>query len=176
VRAWIGHECRLRDVRLTPSEEAKPSLTIRDIEGPCANFWFAARKEIRRKLRLRSLDAFGPLAAKCVDSSSSSKNFSTMQHTTSDEIFFARAHWYPFPIDDQCVASLHDDHVFIVIMRVRRRFRSVAAGPKCHLTAIFSVKNITFNPRSRLMGSRYPVCRIFHELGKIVHNAHSVTR
>ena len=26
------------------------------------------------------------------------------------------------------------------------------------------------------MGPRYPVCRMFHELGKIVHNAHSVTR
>jgi hypothetical protein len=26
------------------------------------------------------------------------------------------------------------------------------------------------------MGPRYPVCRVFHELRKIVHNAHSVTR
>jgi hypothetical protein len=33
VLAWIGHECRLRDVRLASSKEAKPSITIRDIEG-----------------------------------------------------------------------------------------------------------------------------------------------
>jgi hypothetical protein len=28
-----GHECRLRDVRLASSKEAKPSIAIRDIEG-----------------------------------------------------------------------------------------------------------------------------------------------
>ena len=33
MQAWIGHERRLRDVRLASSEEAKHSLTIRDIEG-----------------------------------------------------------------------------------------------------------------------------------------------
>jgi hypothetical protein len=32
VRAWIGHECRLREVRPASTEEAKPSLTIRGIE------------------------------------------------------------------------------------------------------------------------------------------------
>ena len=125
---------------------------------------------------MRILDAFGTVATKCVDGSSSSKNFSTMRHSTSDEIFLARSHWYAFPIDDQCVASLHNNHVFVVIMGVRCGFCSVAAGPKCHLTTIFSVKNITLNSSSRLMGPRYPVCRMFHELGKIVHNAHSVTR
>ncbi len=26
------------------------------------------------------------------------------------------------------------------------------------------------------MGPRYPICRMFHELGKIVHNAQRVTR
>jgi hypothetical protein len=66
-----------------------------------------------------------------------------MRHSTSDEIFLARSHWYAFPIDDQCVASLHNNHVFVVIMGVRCGFSCVAAGPKCHLTTIFSVKNIT---------------------------------
>jgi hypothetical protein len=33
VRAWIRHECRLRDIRLASSKEAKPSITIKDIEG-----------------------------------------------------------------------------------------------------------------------------------------------
>ena len=33
MRAWIGHECRLRDVRLASSKEAKPSITVREIEG-----------------------------------------------------------------------------------------------------------------------------------------------
>ena len=28
MRAWIGHKCRMRDVRLASSEEAKPSITI----------------------------------------------------------------------------------------------------------------------------------------------------
>ena len=125
---------------------------------------------------LRILDAFGTVATKCVDSSSSSKDSSTMRHSTSDEIFLARSHWYAFPIDDQCVASLHNNHVFVVIMGVRCGFSCVAAGPKCHLATIFSVKHITINSRSRLMGPRYPVCRMFHELRKIVHNAHSVTR
>jgi hypothetical protein len=32
ARAWIGHECRLRDVRLASSEEARPSISIRNIE------------------------------------------------------------------------------------------------------------------------------------------------
>jgi hypothetical protein len=42
-----------------------------------------------------------------------------MQHSTSDEIFFARSHWYPSPVDDQRVASLHNNHVFVEIMDMR---------------------------------------------------------
>jgi hypothetical protein len=129
-----------------------------------------------RKLDLRILNAFGAMATKCVDSSSSSENFSTVEHSTSDEIFLASPQWYAFPIDDQCVASLHNNHVFVVVVGVGCRCRGVAAGPKCHLTAVFTVKNIALNSRSRLIGPRYPVCRMFHELGKIVHNAHSVPR
>jgi hypothetical protein len=33
VRAWIGYECKLRDVRLASSEETRSSITIKDIEG-----------------------------------------------------------------------------------------------------------------------------------------------
>ena len=94
-----------------------------------------------------------------------------MRHSTSNEIFLARSHWYAFPIDDQCVASLHNNHVFVAIVGVRCGFSCVAAGPKRHLTAILSAKNITLYSRGRLMGPCYSVCRMFHELGKVVHNA-----
>ena len=33
MRAWIGYECKLRDVRLASSKETRSSITIKEIEG-----------------------------------------------------------------------------------------------------------------------------------------------
>jgi hypothetical protein len=71
-----------------------------------------------RNVALGTLGAFRTAATKCMDGSSSSENFSTMQHSTGDEIFLACSHRYPFSTDYQCVASLHNHHVFVVVMGV----------------------------------------------------------
>ena len=39
MRAWIGYECKLRDVRLASSEETRSSITIKDMEGSDAKGW-----------------------------------------------------------------------------------------------------------------------------------------
>jgi len=54
--------------------------------------------KIKKDVGLRILDAFafGTVAAKCAHSSRSSKNFSTMRYSASDEIFLTRSYCYAF--------------------------------------------------------------------------------
>ena len=115
------------------------------------------------------LCAVGPVAAKCVDSSGPGNHFATVRYAARDEVFLAGPHWNPLPIDDQGIAALDNDHVFVVIVGVSRGYRRFTAGPKCHLASVSSIEDVALNAGSRLIGSGYPVCRVSHEIGEIVH-------
>jgi hypothetical protein len=73
------------------------------------------------------------------------------------------------------IAALHNDHVFVVIVSVCRRCCSFTASPKCHLAPVFSVEYVTLDARSRLIGLRDHVCRMFHEFGEIVHSCKTLS-
>jgi transposase len=109
------------------------------------------------------------MAAKCVDRSGSGKNFAALRHTLRDEIFLSGFDRNPFSIDDQRLAALHNKHVLVVIVDLRRRGRGFAAIPERHRASVCAVEDVTLNARGRLAGTRDPVGRIFHECREIHH-------
>src|ERR1035441_2928766 len=111
----------------------------------------------------------GSMAAKCVDRSGSSQNFATVLDAARNEVFFPGPDRYSLAIHDQGIAALHDDHVFVVIVGVRRGCGGLRADPKRHLASVRSIEDKTFYPRSRLIGFRYFVGGMLHEFWKIFH-------
>jgi hypothetical protein len=97
-----------------------------------------------------------------------------MRYAARDEVFLPGIHWNALSVDDQGIATLHNDHVFVVIVSVCRGCRSFTAGPKRHLASACSIEYVTFDSWGRLIGFRDPVCRISHELGEIVHSYETV--
>jgi hypothetical protein len=79
---------------------------------------------------LRVPDPIGPVATECMDRSGPSQNFATVWDAARDEIFLPGVHWDPLSIDDQGLAALHNNHVFIVIVSVYRGCSSFTAGPE----------------------------------------------
>ncbi len=110
------------------------------------------------------------MAAKCVDRSGPGKNFAAVLDAAWNEIFFSGLHRNPLPIDDQGIAALHNDHVFVVIVDMRRRYRIFTAAPKRHLASVSAVEDVPLNAWGRLTGDCDPVCRMFHEFWEIVHS------
>jgi hypothetical protein len=84
------------------------------------------------------LDTLGSVAPKCVDRSSSSNDVAIVQHTAWNEALLASSHRDPFSVDDQGVAALNNDHVFVVIM-------SVCCGP-CGPVVSVHVQNAIWLP------------------------------
>jgi hypothetical protein len=54
-----------------------------------------------------------------VNCSGASNNFTAVMDTTSDEIFLSSRQWNALAIDNQGVAALSDDHVFVVVVNMR---------------------------------------------------------
>ena len=111
----------------------------------------------------------GPVATECVDRSGSSQDFATMHDTARNEVFFPSPHRDSLAIDDYCIAALHDDHVFVVIVGVGRGYGVLWAAPKRHLASVRSIKDKTLYARSRLIGFRNLVGGMLHEFWKIFH-------
>jgi hypothetical protein len=111
------------------------------------------------------------MAAEGVYRARAGQNFAAMMHAAGNEVLIARPQRNSLTIDDDDVATLHDDHVFFVVMSVARRACRLSAGPKRHLASIDSVENIAIDPRCRLMRCGDPVCRSLHELWEFAHGA-----
>jgi hypothetical protein len=109
------------------------------------------------------------MAAKCVDRSGPSQNFTTVLDTARNEVFFPGPHMDSLAIDNQGIAALHDHHVFVVIVGVGRGYGGLRAAPKCHLASIRSIEDKALNARSRLIGFRNLVGGMLHEFWKIFH-------
>ena len=71
--------------------------------------------------------------------------------------------------NQQSVATLHHDHVFIEFMYVLGGSCGLAARPKCHLALIGSVEDVPFDTGSCLIRLSDSVRGILHELRKGVH-------
>lgn len=102
-------------------------------------------------------------------SSGPSNNFATMRHSPRDEIFVSGVQRNAPPIDNQDVASLHYDHVFVVVMSMRGGWRCLTTLPKRHLAPVSPVEDVALDSRCRLICCGDPVCWMLHELGEIVH-------
>src|SRR6266498_5464332 len=98
------------------------------------------------------LYAICPVAAKCVDGSGLSQNFATMQYAPRDEVLLSGLQRNPLPVNDQGIAALDHDHVFVVVVGVRCGSRSFTAGPKRHLAAICPIEYVTLDSWGGLIG------------------------
>ena len=56
------------------------------------------------------------MAPEDVDRSGSSFNFPTVQCTLRNKEFFSRPDGNSLSIDDQRIAALHNDHVFVIVV------------------------------------------------------------
>ena len=90
------------------------------------------------------------MAAKCMNRSRAGKNFSAMLNAARNKILLTGLHRNSLLIDDQGIATLHNEHVFVVIVYMRSRCRRLTAGPKRHLAFIGAVEDIPLNAWSRL--------------------------
>src|SRR5215831_8899897 len=123
--------------------------------------------------------AFHPIhsmTSERVDGSGSSHNFTAVRGTARDKVFLSSPHRDPLPANDQRVAALHHQNVFVVVMDMLGRRRILSAGPECHLTSISSIEHVALNSRSSLTGGGNLVGRMFHEFRKVIHMAHPLSQ
>src|SRR5579864_430431 len=123
-------------------------------------------------LRVRTLiHPVRAVPAKCVDGSGASFHFTAVQHTARNKTLLSSPHGDPLIADDQCVAALDHNHVFVELMHMRGGGRRLGARPERHLASICSVKHRPFDARSRLAADGDPVGGTLHELGKFFHDS-----
>src|ERR1035437_776950 len=107
-------------------------------------------------LLVLTLDPLGAPSPECMDGPGSTFNFTAMDHTARDVVFLSGLDGYPLRADDQRVASLHHDHVFVELMHMSRRCRRLATSPECHLAPLCTIKHIPFAPWSCLAAAGNP--------------------
>src|SRR5690349_11205685 len=96
--------------------------------------------------------AVSSMTAKCMDRSCSCQNFSTVRHSAPNEVFVSSIQRNPIAIDDQGIAALHNEHVFVVVVHMLRGSCVVGARPERHLDPITSVKHVSLDSWSGLVG------------------------
>lgn len=110
-----------------------------------------------------------PMAPECMDGSSTRYNFTTVRYAARDEVFFSGFQGNPVSVEDQRVATLHNDHIFVVIVDMLRRGPCFRTRPERHLASIDPIEHVTLDTWSGLIGSGNPVRGTFHELREVVH-------
>lgn len=94
-----------------------------------------------------------------------------MRYAARDEVFLPSPHPNPLSANDQRIATLYHQHVFIVVMDMLGRGRILSTDPERHLTSINSIEDVALNSRSSLTRGGNLVGRMFHEFRKVVHIA-----
>ena len=121
------------------------------------------------------MNPFGAAAPKGMDGSGTGDGLAPMPGPLRNEILFSGSHWNALAIDNQSIAALYDDKVFVLVMHMRSRYRRFTAGPECHLTSIGSVKDVPFYSGSGLTAGGNLVCWMLHEIWKIIHGSSFAT-
>src|SRR5215469_17349426 len=111
-----------------------------------------------------------------MNGSGSGQDFAAMRYAARDKVFLSSPHRDPPSTNDQRVAALHHQNVFVVVMDMLGRRCILSAGPECHLTSISSIEHVALNSRSGLTGGGNLVGRMFHEFRKAVHIANHCGR
>jgi len=109
------------------------------------------------------------MAAEGMDRSGAGQDFAAVRHAAGDEILLAGFQGNPFAVDDQRVAALHHDHVFVEVVDMRCGGRGLGAGPEGHLAAVGAIEDIAFDAGGGLAGGGDAVGRLLHELGEFFH-------
>src|SRR5215469_1124981 len=109
------------------------------------------------------------MASECVDRSGPRHNLTTVRGAPWDDVFLPSFYLDPLPVDDQRIATLHNYHVFVIIVDMFRRGRSLSTCPERHLCSVGSVEHITLHTWSGLTGSGNLVRGMPHEFRKLVH-------
>jgi hypothetical protein len=105
-----------------------------------------------------------------MNGSGTSVRFTSVRESLRDEILVASSNRDALAINNQGIAALHDNHVFVEVMHVWRRRGRFPASPECHLAPVHSIKDVPFYPRSRLTAGCDPVGGMLHEIWEIVHS------
>src|ERR1035441_2936748 len=104
-----------------------------------------------------------------MDRSRARQHFSSVQCATGNVVFHSSSDGNPISINNQGIAALRHEHVFIESVNMGGRGSGLGACPKRHLTAVRAVEHVTLNALSCLTRLCDPVERILHEIGKVVH-------
>lgn len=114
--------------------------------------------------------AVGSVPAEHVDCSGSGEDFAAVYHPTRNQILLPFLHRNPFSANDEGIATLHNEHVFVVIVNVFHRRSCLSACPDRHLASICPVEHIASCSRSGLLGCCDSVRWMLHELRKVLHS------
>ncbi len=91
------------------------------------------------------MSPLGSATTEGVNGPGASDRFTAMPESLWYEIFLSGFDGDAFVINDEGVAALYHDHVFVVIMHMRCGNSGLVASPECHLTPICSVKDVTLD-------------------------------
>ena len=116
------------------------------------------------------LPAVGSVPAERVDCSGSGENFATLYHPTRNQILLPFLHRNLFSANYEGIATLHNEHVFVVIVNVLHRRSCLSACPERRLASICPVEHIAFYSRSSLFGCHDSVRWMLHEFREVLHS------
>src|SRR5215470_6466494 len=92
-----------------------------------------------------------------------------VRHTARNQSFLTSLDGDALSINQQCVASLHNQHVLIKFMDMLCGSCGLSASPKCHLAFVGSIEDISFDTGGCLIRPDDPVRGVPHELREGVH-------
>lgn len=110
-----------------------------------------------------------PMPAEYMDCPCSRQYLPAVAHTTRNQKLLACFDRNARSINQQRIAALHHEHVFIEFMYVLGRSCGLGACPKCHLAHIGSVEDVSFDTGSCLIRPGDTVRAVLHKLRECVH-------
>src|SRR5580704_1530371 len=84
-------------------------------------------------------DPRGSAPAESVDGPGARYHFTAVPEPLGNKIFLPGIDWNASAINNKGVAALDHDHVFVILVHVRRGMRCLATSPKRHLAPVHTV-------------------------------------
>jgi hypothetical protein len=91
-----------------------------------------------------------------------------MNYAPRNEVFFAVSHGNALAVDDHRIAACHDQHVLVEIVDLGSGGRVFIRGPKSHLAAVGTIKNIAPTPGVAWLERAIRLAECFMNSGKSV--------
>ena len=113
-------EARIGGLRGKFGEIGDARLTVMAALMVCDELLEAGQRIRTLEQELDELRDVRAVAAEGVSCPGSSADFAGVQYAARYEVLFSRVHWNPLRLDDQGVAALHDQHIFVVIVDMGR--------------------------------------------------------